>query len=72
MRHVTPCSIMAESPEIDEGDREHLAAALAQAMRGRDEGGIPIGAVLVHRGKIIGAGHNRRVQVRIFGPRRTW
>jgi cytosine deaminase len=39
-----------------------LAAAIEEAERGRDEGGIPIGAVLVHDGQIIGRGHNRRVQ----------
>src|SRR5213594_1219744 len=39
-----------------------LAAAIDEALRGRDEGGIPIGAVLVHGGRIIGRGHNRRVQ----------
>src|SRR4029077_992816 len=39
-----------------------LAAAIEEAERGRDEGGIPIGAVLVHRDRIIGRGHNRRVQ----------
>jgi creatinine deaminase len=39
-----------------------LDAAIAEAARGRDEGGIPIGAVLVHQGRIIGRGHNRRVQ----------
>jgi cytosine deaminase len=39
-----------------------LAAAIAEARAGRDEGGIPIGAVLVHRGEVIGRGHNRRVQ----------
>lgn len=39
-----------------------MQAALAQAHAGRDEGGIPIGSVLVHQGKIIGQGHNRRVQ----------
>ena len=39
-----------------------LAAAIEEAERGRDEGGIPIGAVLVHDGRIIGRGHNRRVQ----------
>ena len=39
-----------------------MQAALAQAQAGRDEGGIPIGSVLVHQGKIIGRGHNRRVQ----------
>ena len=36
--------------------------AIAEAERGRSEGGIPIGAVLVHEGAIIGRGHNRRVQ----------
>jgi cytosine/creatinine deaminase len=39
-----------------------LAAALAEAECGLTEGGIPIGAVLVHRGRILGRGHNRRVQ----------
>ena len=39
-----------------------LAAAIEEAERGRAEGGIPIGAVLVHRGAIVGRGHNRRVQ----------
>ena len=40
----------------------HLDVAIEEAERGRAEGGIPIGAVLVHRGEIIGRGHNRRVQ----------
>lgn len=39
-----------------------LAEAIAEAERGLAEGGIPIGSVLVHRDKIIGRGHNRRVQ----------
>ena len=39
-----------------------LSAAIDEAKRGLAEGGIPIGAVLVHRGAIIGRGHNRRVQ----------
>ena len=39
-----------------------LAAAIEEAERGRDEGGIPIGSVLVHRREILGRGHNRRVQ----------
>ena len=39
-----------------------MDAALAEAKKGMEEGGIPIGAVLVHKGKIIGRGHNRRVQ----------
>src|SRR5258706_1761130 len=39
-----------------------LAAAIAEAEQGLREGGIPIGSVIVSRGKIIGKGHNRRVQ----------
>ena len=39
-----------------------LAAAIAEAERGLAEGGIPIGSVIVANGKIIGRGHNRRVQ----------
>ena len=39
-----------------------MLAAIEEARRGRDEGGIPIGSVIVHDGKIIGRGHNRRVQ----------
>ncbi|GAB3020920.1 nucleoside deaminase [Bowmanella dokdonensis] len=39
-----------------------MQAAIEQARLGMAEGGIPIGSVLVHEGKIIGAGHNRRVQ----------
>src|SRR5438552_11225605 len=41
---------------------EFLSAAIEEAKKGRAEGGIPIGSVLVHRGRIIGRGHNRRVQ----------
>lgn len=41
---------------------EFLAAAIEEARRGLAEGGVPIGSVLVHRGAIIGRGHNRRVQ----------
>jgi cytosine/creatinine deaminase len=39
-----------------------LDAAIDEARRGLEEGGIPIGAVLVHRGTIVGRGRNRRVQ----------
>jgi cytosine/creatinine deaminase len=39
-----------------------LAAAIEEATAGLREGGIPIGAVLVHRGSVLGRGHNRRVQ----------
>ena len=39
-----------------------MQAAIEEALAGAREGGIPIGSVLVHRGRIIGRGHNRRVQ----------
>ena len=39
-----------------------LDAAIVEAVTGRDEGGIPIGSVLVAEGRIIGRGHNRRMQ----------
>ncbi len=39
-----------------------LQAALDEALQGRAEGGIPIGAVLVHGGRILGRGHNQRLQ----------
>jgi len=39
-----------------------LQAAIDEARKGLAEGGIPIGSVLVHRGEIIGRGHNRRIQ----------
>ncbi len=41
---------------------DFLKAAVAEARLGLSEGGIPIGAVLVHGDSIIGRGHNRRVQ----------
>jgi len=40
----------------------HFAAAIEEAKLGLKEGGIPIGAVLVYQDKIIGRGHNRRLQ----------
>jgi creatinine deaminase len=39
-----------------------MQAAIDEAKKGRDSGGIPIGSVLVKDNKIIGAGHNQRVQ----------
>jgi len=39
-----------------------MQAAIEEARQGLAEGGIPIGSVIVHRGTIIGRGHNRRVQ----------
>lgn len=39
-----------------------MQAAIDEAKKGLEEGGVPIGSVIVHQGKIIGRGHNRRVQ----------
>ena len=47
-------AVMSSDPFLD--------AAVAEAEAGRDEGGIPIGSVLVIDGQIVGRGHNRRVQ----------
>lgn len=41
---------------------EFLSEAIAEAQKGLKEGGIPIGSVIVHDGKILGRGHNKRVQ----------
>ena len=44
-------------------DEELLALAIAEARVGLSEGGIPIGAALAHEGKLLGVGHNKRVQL---------
>ena len=49
---------MALNPTTD----EFLQAAIDEARQGLAEGGIPIGSVVVHAGRIVGRGHNRRVQ----------
>ncbi len=41
---------------------DFLRAAIEEAEAGLAEGGIPIGSVLVHDGRVLGRGHNRRVQ----------
>lgn len=41
---------------------QHMRAAIEEAQKGLEEGGIPIGSVLVHGGVVLGRGHNRRVQ----------
>lgn len=43
-------------------DHDFMRAAIEEAELGLSEGGIPIGSVLVHDGRILGRGHNRRVQ----------
>lgn len=41
---------------------EFMQLAISEALKGRDEGGIPIGSVLVKEGKVVAQGHNKRVQ----------
>ncbi|WP_106419933.1 nucleoside deaminase [Salinicola tamaricis] len=41
---------------------DFMQAAIEQARLGLEEGGVPIGSVLVHEGRIIGRGHNQRQQ----------
>lgn len=50
------------SPTQNMGKDPFLEVAIAQARKSLAEGGIPIGSVLVHDGRIIGRGHNCRVQ----------
>jgi cytosine deaminase len=50
------------SGEAASGLNGFLQAAVEEARQGRSSGGIPIGAVLVADGRIVGRGHNRRVQ----------
>ncbi len=45
-----------------DNDYKFTALALEQAKTGYDEGGVPVGAVMVEDGAIIGRGRNRRVQ----------
>ena len=49
---------LLERPKMD----SFLGSAIEEAKKGLSEGGIPIGSVLVHNGKILGRGHNQRIQ----------
>jgi cytosine/creatinine deaminase len=51
-----------EDKLTDETDRNFMKEAFQQAMFSYKEGGLPIGAVMVEKGAVISAGHNRRVQ----------
>jgi len=50
------------NPMTPEQDLFFMKEAGAEALKGLSEGGIPIGSILVRDGKIIGRGHNQRVQ----------
>ena len=60
--HAVQCSPISSVFGDNIAMDEFLEAAIDEAQAGLREGGIPIGSVLVHAGKIIGRGHNRRVQ----------
>ena len=48
--------------EPTENDRQFMRLALEEAQRGYEEGGVPVGSVLVAHGHVAAQGHNRRVQ----------
>lgn len=58
---MTGRSVMRVMPKRN-ADLQFMQAAIEEARLGLSEGGIPIGSVLVKVGKVIGRGHNRRVQ----------
>jgi len=39
-----------------------MTAAITEAKKGLEEGGIPIGSVIVYENQILGSGHNKRIQ----------
>jgi cytosine/creatinine deaminase len=62
---VTATPLPTAPPDVspDELDRFYLGLAIEQARLGWDEGGVPIGAALVHQGQVLAVGRNRRVQM---------
>ncbi|SFL56512.1 nucleoside deaminase [Geodermatophilus ruber] len=62
---MTAAPLPAAPPDLspEELDRFYLALAIEQARTGWDEGGVPIGAALVHQGQVLAVGRNRRVQM---------
>jgi cytosine/creatinine deaminase len=60
-KRPTPTPARAASATAD-ADRHFMRLALEQAQKSYEEGGLPIGAVMVEDGAVIAAGHNRRVQ----------
>lgn len=62
---MTEAPLPAVPPDLspEELDRFFLGLAVEQARIGWDEGGVPIGATLVHEGRILAVGRNRRVQM---------
>jgi creatinine deaminase len=59
---VTPSSNTDATAQAAD-DQRFLQLAIKQAQIGWDEGGVPIGATLVHKGEVLAVGRNRRVQM---------
>jgi len=60
---MSTCGMNSQGKAMNRSDhKQFMQAAIAEARMGLQEGGIPIGSVLVKGGQIIGRGHNRRVQ----------
>jgi creatinine deaminase len=62
-RNNTQKTFEIQNRKMTEKDAEFYREALSEAKKGLSEGGIPIGAALVHDGKLIGTGHNKRIQL---------
>ena len=62
---MTEAPLPTVPPDLsqEEQDRFFLGLAVEQARIGWDEGGVPIGAALVHDGRLLAVGRNRRVQM---------
>ena len=50
-----------ESKSIKESYVEYMKLAFLEAKRGFDEGGVPVGAIMVQNGNVIASGYNKRV-----------
>jgi tRNA(adenine34) deaminase len=52
-------------PTVDDGGDEHfMRRALQEATRAYESGEVPVGAVIVHRGRVVASAHNQREQLR--------
>lgn len=55
------CSVMTDNPQTADADKEWMRRALELARRAGEAGEVPVGAVLVRDGEVIGEGHNRPI-----------
>lgn len=62
MRLPQQCATSDDEKKTRVSNDPFMQAAIEEARQGLAEGGIPIGSVIVHEGRILGRGHNRRVQ----------